>query len=233
MKAKRDKRMKQIIRLLIVMWMVSPGSLSQELNIQPPADDTRVLQDDADGWESLFDGETLTGWESVRYGGEGKPHIKNGAIVLPAAVEGLMTGVRWTGHSLPVNNYIISYEARRVEGDDIFAGLTFPYGDTFASLVIGGWRGIVNGLSSIGGFDASENETCQLFSVRNNQWYTIQLHVTDSHIRAYLGTMEIFDLATAGKEIHLRDQILATGLTLWTYLSTGEIRNIRIKSIKS
>jgi len=112
-----------------------------------------------DGWTSLFDGETLAGWEIVRYGGEGKPYVKNGALVLPMATDGLMTGVRWIGDSLPIINYTIYYEARRVEGIDIFAGLTFPYGNTFASLIFGGWGGMVNGLSSIDGYDASENRS--------------------------------------------------------------------------
>ena len=193
-------------------------------------------QDVPDGWKSLFDGKTLTGWKIVKYVNESEPnepYVLDGKLILPEAVKGLMTGVCWTGDSLPVNNYIIYYEARRVEGRDIFAGLTFPYGDTSASLIFGGWGGIVNGLSSINGYDASENETTQHFSFQNKQWYPVQLYVTPDSIRATVGTEKIVDIATAGKDIHLRSENLDTGLTLWTYQTAGEIRNICIKSLES
>ena len=216
-----------LIAILVAMtWLISWGSSQR-----PPEEDVPVLQVIPDGWESLFDGKTLDGWEIVRYGGEGEPYVKDGALILPKAVSGLMTGVCRVGDSLPVNNYIIYYEARRVAGNDIFAGLTFPYGDTFASLIFGGWGGIVNGLSSIDGYDASENETTLHFSLRNNHWYPVQLRVTTDSIRAVVGMEKIVDLATAGKDIHLRSENLDTGLTFWTYLSTGEIRNIRIKKL--
>jgi len=184
-----------------------------------------------DGWKSLFDGETLAGWETIPFSGGGKPRVEYCAMILPRAVVGIMTGVRWTGDSVPTVNYALHYEARRVEGNDIFAALTFPYEDTFASLIFGGWGGIVNGLSSIDGNDAAENETTQHFSFRNNQWYPVQLRVTTDSIRAFVGTEKIVDIATAGKYIHLRSEALYTGLSLWTYNSTGEIRNVRIKEL--
>ena len=191
-----------------------------------------VVKDEAVEWISLFDGKTLKGWEIVPYYGGGKPSVKGGLLVLPKAEKGLMTGVRWVGDSLPENNYIISYEARRVDGDDIFAGLTFPYGDTSVSLVIGGWRGLINGLSSIDGRDASENETTQFFSLYDNRWYSIALRVTTDSICALLGSEQIVGISTAGKNLHLRNDVLDTGLTFWSYLTTGEIRNIKIKHLQ-
>ena len=182
-------------------------------------------------WKPLFDGKTLSGWETLRYGGTGEPYVENGSLILPVAVSGTMTGVRWIGDSLPVNNYVVSYEARRVAGRDIFAALTFPYGDTYASLIFSGWGGMINGLSSIDGYDASENETSKLSSLDDNQWYTVELRVTTDSIRAVVGSEQVVDIATAGKQLHLRSNLLDTGLCLWTYLSKGEIRNIRIKSL--
>jgi hypothetical protein len=214
-----------------VIGMVSLNSKSHIQYEHTDEEDIPAAEVVSEEWESLFDGETLDGWEIVRYFGAGIPYVKDGSLILPAAVDGLMTGVRWIGGALPVNNYIIFYEARRVEGNDIFAGLTFPYKDTFASLIFGGWGGIVNGLSSIDGYDASENETTQHFSQRNNEWYQVQLHVTSDSIRAFVGAEKVVDLATAKKDIHLRDDILNTGLTLWTYVSTGEIRDLRIKKL--
>ena len=215
-----------VTTLLIGIWIVFSDGGS---HVQPMSNDVPAVQVDPDGWKSLFDGKTLNGWKIVRYTGGGEPYVKDGALILPKAVDGLMTGVCWAGDSLPFVNYTVYYEARRVEGRDIFAGLTFPYKDTFASLIFGGWGGIVNGLSSIDGYDASENETTQHFSQRDHQWYPVQLRVTADSIRAFVGPEQIVNLATAGKEIHLRSESLATGFTLWTYLTTGEIRNLRIK----
>jgi len=173
----------------------------------------------------------LNGWEIVRYGGEGEPYVKNGVMILPMAYSGFLTGIRWIGDSLPVNNYAIYYEARRVSGNDIFGGLSFPYGDTFATLIVGGWAGAVCGLSCIDGNDASSNETTKYIHFKDHQWYPVQLRVTADSIRAVIDTVQVVDIATAGKRIHLRGGTNASSLTLSTYLTTGEIRNLRIKKL--
>lgn len=214
-------------------WTISLCCKSQNKKEQAAVEDSPLEQVVPEGWISLFDGKTLAGWEIVRYGGEGEPYVKNGSLVLPRAVNGLMTGVCWVGDSLPNSDYIIYYEAKRVEGYDIFAGLSFPCGDSYASLIIGGWGGIVNGLSCINGYDASENETTQHFSVRDNEWLPIELYVTTERIRAVLKNDVLFDVSTKGKNIHLRGGLLDTGFTLWTYLTTGEIKNLRIKKLKN
>ena len=230
-KIKKSKYITLIIVLLALMGLLSLIRNSQGRNEQSVIEDLPVAQDIPAGWEPLFDGQTLSGWEIVRYGGEGEPYVRNGILILPMAVNGLMTGISWVGDSLPTNNYIIYYEARRTEGHDIFAGLSFPYGDTFASLIIGGWGGIVNGLSCVDGYDASDNETTRNFSLHDNEWYPVQLRVTTDSIRAIVGPEQVIDLATTGKDIHLRPGLSNTGLTLWTYLTTGEIRNLRIKRL--
>jgi len=234
MKGKTSKYVALVIAIIVITGMVSlirKSQGAQGQHEQPVVEESPVLQDVPAGWEPLFDGKTLSGWEIVRYGGEGEPYVKNGVIVLPMAVSGLMTGLCWVGDPLPNNNYIIYYEARRMEGHDIFAALSFPYGDTYASLIFGGWGGIVNGLSSIDGYDASENETTRHFIQTDKEWYQVQLRVTPDSIRAIVGQEQVIDIATAGKEIHLRPGLPDTGLTLWTYLTTGEIRNLRFKRL--
>ena len=206
--------------IFAVICMISLSSISE------------VRQDVPDGWLSLFDGETLAGWKVLRNVSDNEPYVKDGVIVLPTAINGVMTGISWDGDTLPTVDYVIHYEARRIEGIDIFAALTFPYEDTYASLIFGGWNGVINGLSSIDGYDASGNETSQVFGLRNNQWYPVQLRVTTDSIYATVGHEEIVNISTAGKEIHLRDESLNTGLTFWTFRSTGEIRNIRIRKLK-
>lgn len=180
----------------------------------------------------LFDDHSLKGWEIIRYGGEGEPFMKKGVLTLPMATAGMLTGVRYIGDSLPTYNYVITLEARRMEGNDFFVGLTFPYRDSFATLILGGWAGSACGLSSIDGRDASENETSRFIHFKDKQWYPVRLRVTADSIRAIVDTIRLVDIACAGKEIHLRSGTYgSTPLGLSTYVTTGEIRNMRLKRI--
>ena len=36
------------------------------------------------GWQPLFDGKTLTNWQSTKFGGEGAVKVENGQIILDA-----------------------------------------------------------------------------------------------------------------------------------------------------
>ena len=182
-----------------------------------------------EGWELLTDKDTLSRWEIIQYGGEGTPYMKGQTLVLPMAVNGTLTGVRWAGDSLPVNNYMVAFEAQRTEGHDFFAGLTFSCNDTQATLIIGGWAGSTCGLSSIDGYDASENETTTFIHFKENQWYPVLLRVTPDSIRAMVDTVKVVDIATAGRRIHLRGGTQEVSLGLSTYLTTGEIRYLRLK----
>ena len=76
---------------------------------------------------------------------------------------------------LPKTNFEISLDAKRVQGHDFFCGLTFPVGDSFASLIVGGWGGAVCGISSIDGNDASSNDTTTRRKFDNDKWYHIRL----------------------------------------------------------
>ena len=234
MNLKTRKAIMLITAMFFIVMMILLSVMLQrpnQNNTQSVTDELPFIQVVPEGWTSLFDGTTLNGWEIMQYGGEGEPYAKNGVLILPSASAGLLTGLRWVGDSLPVNNYVIYYEARRVQGYDIFAGLSFPYKDTFASLILGGWGGIVNGISCVDGYDASENETTQHFSLNENEWYPVQLFVTTDSIRAFVGDMQAVNLATAGKNLYLRPGSYTTSLTLWTYLTTGEIRDLRIKKL--
>ena len=203
----------------------------REQAVAEVAEEPPFVQDVPEGWEPLLDGKTLARWEIVRFGGEGEPYVKNGVLTMPMATNGLMTGVNWDGPSLPVNNYAIYYEARRMEGNDFFGSISFPYKDSFATLIVGGWGGMVCGLSCIDGHDASENETTKFIHFKDHQWYPVHLRVTTDSIRAVIDTVQVVNIATKGKVIHLRGGTMAPDLTLYTYLTTGEIRNLRIKKM--
>ena len=110
-------------------------------------------------WKTLFDGKSLTGWKSTPFGGEGKVYVKDGAIRME--IGGDLTGVTWTGKP-PRSNYEISLEGMRIDGADFFCTTTFPVGQEYCSLVVGGWGGSIVGLSSIDSCDASENATTKV-----------------------------------------------------------------------
>ena len=54
-----------------------------------------------------------------------------------------------------------------MKGGDFFATLTFPVDDSFCTFVTGGWGGDIVGLSSIDGWDASDNETRIVLHIRD------------------------------------------------------------------
>ena len=94
--------------------------------------------------------------------------MKDGVIVLRPGEP--LGGVRWVGEALPTIDYEVALEARRVEGDDFFCCLTFPYKENHASFVVGGWGGSLTGISNVGGYDASENSTMSIGNFENGAW---------------------------------------------------------------
>src|SRR6266545_1773117 len=112
-------------------------------------------------WQPLFDGKALQNWRETPFTDHGKVRIENGAIILGAGAP--MTGVTWSG-SFPKQNYEIRFEAARLDGNDFFASLTFPVADSHCTWVTGGWGGDIVGLSSLDGWDASDNETRSYFN---------------------------------------------------------------------
>src|SRR5436190_3225554 len=109
------------------------------------------------GWQPLFDGTTLTGWQPSTFSADGAVKVEDGRIVLDTGKS--MTGITWAGATLPTTNYELALQAMRVDGRDFFAGVTFPVDGSFCSLILGGWGGAGVGLASINGQDASANDT--------------------------------------------------------------------------
>src|SRR5687767_14265948 len=73
--------------------------------------------------EPLFDGKTLGNWQPSKFHGQGAVTIENGDIILAAGKD--LTGITWSGPALPTTNYELTLQARRLEGRDFFAGVTF------------------------------------------------------------------------------------------------------------
>ncbi len=184
----------------------------------------------ATGWQPLFDGKTLTNWQSTKFGGEGAVKVEDGQIVLETGRT--LTGITWNGPELPKTNYELALQARRVEGRDFFAGVTFPVADSFCSLILGGWGGTVVGLSSINSEDASQNTTSQSMEFEMGRWYSVRIRVTPAKIEVWLDDRQIIDQDLKGNRITIRMEMdPSTPLGIATWKTTGALRDIRLRRL--
>ncbi|MBS1855635.1 MAG: DUF1080 domain-containing protein [Acidobacteria bacterium] len=179
-------------------------------------------------WKPLFDGHSLAGWRETPFANAGKVTAADGVLSLAAGHP--LTGVTWTG-DFPRTGYEIRLEARRTLGGDFFASLTFPVGESYATFVTGGWGGDIVGISSIDGWDASDNETRNYFTFENGRWYTLRLRVTADRILAWIGDRQVVNVEIAGRTVGLRpgDIKLSTPLGFAAYNTTGELRKIEYR----
>jgi hypothetical protein len=181
-------------------------------------------------WQPLFDGKSLANWQSTKFIGEGAVRIDNAQIILEAGRD--MTGITWTGPEFPTTNYEVSLQAMRVEGSDFFAGVTFPVGDSFCSLILGGWGGQVIGLSSIGGMDASENETSQSAVFESKRWYSVRIRVTPAKIHVWLDEREIISQDVKGHKIHTRPEMdLSKPFGVASWRTKAALRELRLRRL--
>ncbi len=172
-----------------------------------------------DSWEGVMGGETA---------------LTDGGALRLSWGEAL-TGAKWTGE-IPSPPFEIKLEARRMDGTDFFCGLTFPArppGEC-VTLIVGGWGGGVVGISSIDGFDASENKTTVQRMFEKERWYRIRLRRSGERIGVWLNDEQVIDVDTAGRRLSLRPgpvEVCAPfGLATWQ--STGEIRAIRWRPLR-
>jgi Domain of Unknown Function (DUF1080) len=183
-------------------------------------------------WQSLFDGKSLAGWRETPFSGHGQVRVEKGAIVLGAGSP--MTGVTRTG-SFPHTNYEVRFEGQRQQGNDFFASLTFPVGNSHCTWVLGGWGGDIVGLSSLDGWDASDNETRAYFTFENGQWYTLRLRVTADRIMAWIDDQAIVNVSIAGRSVSLRmgEIDLSAPFGFASYLTSGALRKIEYRELPS
>jgi hypothetical protein len=190
-----------------------------------------VLKDQVAPTDStmIFDGKSLEGWEVTNFGPQGPVNVSGGEIILGMG-EGC-TGITRKG-KFPSVNYEVSLDAKRVEGNDFFCGMTFPVGKDPCTLIVGGWGGTTVGLSSIGGRDASDNETRKLMSFEKNRWYHIRLQVTSGKIKAWIDSLNVVDFTIGSSRLSIRPEVELSkpfGIASWN--TTAAIRNIRVSVI--
>ena len=180
----------------------------------------------------LFNGSNLDNWYKTDYAGKGDIRIDdNGSLVLEMGSE--LSGIHWIGEQLPLQNYEIHLKAKRTLGSDFFCGLTFPYKDSHATLILGGWGGSLIGISSIDDFDASENETGDAYIFDDNKWYDIRLRVTESELTVWIDNEEVIDCEVEGRKVGMRfgEIEMSVPLGICTYATTGVIREVYLKKI--
>lgn len=221
-----------LIFALLIVWLSGTVGQAQPATPATVPVGEGLKSEQVDG---LFDGATLAGWvpstfESqravvvVQSFRDGKP-----AIVLERS--DYLSGISWARATPPPRmNYEISLEAMRVEGSDFFCGLTFPVGDSACTFIVGGWSGMVVGLSNVDNMDASENETSQGREFKSGRWYRIRVRVTPAKIEAWIDDEQLVDLETKDKKIDLRfgDIKLSLPLGIAAYQTKAALRNLRL-----
>lgn len=199
----------------------------------PLAAQEAVKEEGAKEWV-LFDGKTLDDWETVDIGGSGQVDLEGGCMIINMgdSVSGL---VYKKAAELPVTNYEITLQAKRLQGVDFFCGLTFPVGSLkrCATLVLGGWGGSVTGISSIDDMDASNNSTGTYQRYDDDQWYAVRLRVTPENLSAWVGDKQVVDADIEGKKVGLRPGPIESyaPLSLTTFTTTAAIKNVRLTAI--
>jgi hypothetical protein len=186
---------------------------------------------EGDGWQPLFNHETLDGWRATDFAGHGEVVVEKGRLVL--GMGAILTGVN--GTNLPAKtDYEIALDAMKVDGSDFFCGLTFPVGESCCTLIVGGWGGGVVGISSIDGSDASMNETTRYMEFESKRWYRIRVRVTASKIEAWIGREKVADVKLEGKRIGVRpgEIELSQPFGLAAYQTTGAFRDIKWRSLQ-
>jgi hypothetical protein len=203
----------------------------EELKVTlPPGTAKPPLPFEGEGWEPLFDGHSLAGWNETKFAGRGGVQVVSGLVLLNMGDP--FTGINYT-NEFPKINYEVAFDAMRVMGSDFFCGLTVPVADSHCSLIVGGWGGGLVGISSLNMMDAAENETTKFMSFETGRWYRIRLRVTEGRIEGWIDEKKLVDVITKEKKISLRpgdiEMSKPFGIAAWQ--TAAALREIRMRSV--
>ncbi len=182
---------------------------------------------------NLFNGMNLDGWrvaDMFDFAKHGPVVVEKGEIVLGTGQPA--TGISWKGE-LPRMNYELSLDAKRIEGDDFFCGLTFPVDKSYCTLIIGGWGGGVTGLSNLEDQSAVDNATTGYTEFKQNQWYRIRLRVTTEKVEAWIDKEQIVDVKAADRKFSIwweQEPVRPLGIATWR--TKAALRNIQLTRLE-
>ena len=219
---------RQFLFIMTIALVLQCNNFSNQAKQKEKATENNIQANDKN---SIFDGETLNGWEITQFGTQGPVYISDGKVVLDYG-DGC-TGITST-RDVPKINYELILDARRTSGNDFFCGITFPVDDQFCSLIIGGWGGSVIGLSNIDGKDAANNQTSFSKHFDNDTWYTIKLKVSTTKIETWIDNEKIIDYAYKKHELSLRREVnLSRPLGICSWKTSAELRNIKLAKVET
>jgi hypothetical protein len=224
--------MKTIIRLVSLGALLLAAFRPSATAAEPPTK-APVLMSLKPGEEAvLFAGKNLDGWKTLdefSFEKHGAVTVEKGEIRLTKGKPA--TGIAWKG-DLPRSDFELSFDAKRVEGDDFFCGLTFPVGKEYCTLILGGWGGKATGLSNVDGMAAIENETTGYEDFKDDTWYRVRLRVTAEKIEAWLGKSQIVELKRAERKFSIWwEQEPARPLGIATWHTSAAVRDVRFKRL--
>ena len=175
-------------------------------------------------WQSLFDGKSLEG-HAAQFKGHGPVRVESGNIVLGAGNQ--MTGLTWNG-AFPKTNYEIRFEAARLQGNDFFASLTFPVGESFCTWVTGGWGGDVVRYFQHRRLGCCRQRNPDLFHLRDRTLVPLETAGIRRPGLAWIDDKQVIKVAIAGRKIGLRFgdmRACSAPLGFASYLTAGGIRS--------
>ena len=239
MKSLKNDMLLSVLSVLFVAALTGcgKGTAADQTSVDttPPADQSTTEQQPKA--IALFD-QGMENWESIAFGGEGEVSFKDGELNLDM---GFMTGALYKGDAAKLfgeslENYEITLDAKRVQGLDMFLGLTFPVGkDGHVSLVLGGWAGTVNGISSLDGLNGSENATTTYKEggYESDKWYPVRIRVTSKKIECWLEDKQIVDVDRADYSKYDTHGMVVDSkpFGLFTYETWGAYRDLKVRKL--
>jgi hypothetical protein len=186
---------------------------------------------------SLLEPAHQSGWQAAGIPDEGSVRVESSELTLSAGKP--MTGAvftAWDTLGLPGTQYAIRYEAMRLEGEDIFGMCTFPVSShhAHATFVIGGWGGVVTGISSLDYKDASENMTRAEQRFESGRWYRVRIEVRPEDVRVWVNDRPVVNASLKGKHVSLRpgdiDRCVPFGFATWA--TTAKVRAVVVERLR-
>jgi hypothetical protein len=179
-------------------------------------------------------GDTLGDWQPLDLPSQAKVNVENGELHLGRG-DGV-SGVKYIGkRPIPVVDYELTWEGKKVDGVDFFAAVTFPVRDlsTCATFINGGWGGGVTGISCIDDLAANENNTTALVTYEDGKWYRFRLQVSAEMMTAYVDDKQVLKTLIKDKKISLRsgDIEACAPFGFASYMTKGAVRNIQFRKL--